>query len=77
VSCYITCEADLDFPVPNVERMLFHVRRLFDGAAPVTTEAVARLIGCDPLAVDNVLKRAAHSGLIREVRGEGWIPLAT
>ena len=55
---------------------LTRVRHLFDGTTPVTTKTVARLIGCSALAVDNVLKRAAYSGRIREVRGRGWLPLA-
>jgi hypothetical protein len=74
--CYLTADFCLDLPGPSVKFALAHVRYLFDGAAPVTTRAVAQSIGCDALAVDNVLKHAAHSGRIREVRGRGWLPLA-
>ena len=72
---YLTADFCSDVPVPSAELALARVRRLFDGTTPVTTKTVARSIGCSALAVDNVLKRAAYSGQIREVRGRGWLPL--
>jgi hypothetical protein len=76
MSCCLTADCELNFPRPTIELAIIHVRQLFDGVAPVTTKAVAESIGCDALAVDNMLKRAAYSGRIREVRGRGWMPLA-
>ena len=73
---YLTAEFCLDLPGPSAEIAILHVRSLFDDVAPVTTKTVAQSIGCSALAVDNVLKRAAYSGRIREVRGQGWLPLA-
>ncbi len=73
---YLTADFCLDIPGPSAEMALAHARLLFDGTTPVTTKAIAQSIGCDALAVDNVLKRSAYSGRIREVRGQGWLPLA-
>jgi hypothetical protein len=77
MSNYLTCEADLNFPVPNAERLVAHLRTLFDGATPVTTKAIAISIGGDLPAVEAVLRRAEHAGLVRQVHGQGWVPLAT
>jgi len=73
---YLTCEADLNFPVPNADRLVAQLRTLFDGTKPVTTKAIAIAIGGDAPAVEDVLRRAAHCGLVRQVYGQGWIPLA-
>lgn len=72
---YLTTEADLDFPIPNVERLVAQVRTLFDGTQPVTTEAVAKAIGADVRAVRDVLRRAEHARLLEQVPGRGWVPL--
>ena len=75
MSRYLTCEADLDFPVPNADRLVAHLRTLFDGAMPVTTKAIAIAVGGDVPAIEAVLRRAKHAGLLREVHGQGWIPV--
>ena len=72
---YLTCEADLDFPVPNVTRVLARLRTLADGTTPVTTRSIALAVGADVLAIEGVLRRAHHSGLVRRVAGRGWVPL--
>ena len=74
--CYLTCEADLDFPVPNANRVVAQLRTLFDGEKPVTTRDVTLSIGCDVLAVEAVLRRAANNGLVKQVIGQGWVPVA-
>ena len=71
---YLTCEADLNSPVPNVERLLAKLRTLSHGQQPVTAKAIATAVGGDVLAVEDVLRRASHSGLVRLVPGKGWVP---
>lgn len=73
---YLTCEADLNSPVPNAERLVAQLCMLFDGATPVTTKAIAIAIGGDLPAVEAVLRRAEHAGLVRQVYDQGWVPLA-
>jgi predicted transcriptional regulator len=73
---YMTCEADLNFPFPHTDRLLAHLRTLFDGTKPVTTRDVAAAVGGDVLAVEDVLRRAANNGLVRRIGEKGWLPLA-
>jgi len=72
----MTTEADLNFPVPNVERLVARLRTLFDGERPVTTKAIALAVGGDAPAIEAVLQRAERNGLVKQVIGQGWVPLA-
>jgi len=75
MTIYMTCEADLNFPVPNVERLVAQLRTLFDGEKPVTTKAIALAVGGDVPAIEGVLQRAERNGLVKQVIGQGWVPL--
>ena len=70
---YITCEADLNFPVPNVERLVAQLRTLSDGKTPITTKDIAASVGGDVPAITDVLRRASHCGLVVQICG-GWVP---
>ena len=70
---YLTCEADLNFPGPNVERLLASLRTLYDGKNPVATRDIVASVGGDGGAVADALRRASNNGLVRQVRG-GWVP---
>ena len=74
--CYLTADFHVDLPGASIDLILIQVCYLFDGATMVTTDAIARSIGCDTLAVDNTLRLAAYHGRICEVRGRDWVPLA-
>jgi hypothetical protein len=74
---YLTTEADLNFPVPNAEGVVSHVRRLYDGRTPVSAQSLARLFGVSENAILPVLRRAEVTGMIRKVQQQGWIPLKT
>ncbi len=73
---YLTCEADLNFPVPDAASVVARLRTLFDGETPVTTKAIAIAIGGDLHALEAVLQRAERAGLVRYVHAQGWLPLA-
>jgi hypothetical protein len=70
----ITCEADLDFPMPNSQRAVAMVRALSNGKRPVTATAVARAFGVDwTLAIEAVLRRAERNGLVRRLPDRTWV----
>jgi hypothetical protein len=73
---YLTCEADLDFPIPNANRVVAELRALSDGAKPVATKVVAAALGCNVSAIEDVLRRALHNGLVRQIGDDGWVPNA-
>jgi len=75
MTIYMTCEADLNFPVPNVERLVAQLRTLFAGEKPVPTKAIALAVGGDVPAIEGVLQRAERNGLVKQVIGQGWVPL--
>jgi DNA-binding GntR family transcriptional regulator len=74
---YITTEADLNFPVPNAERVAQRVRAMYDGTHPVNARALADEFGVGVGAIEAVLERAARAGLVRQELGQGWVPLNT
>ncbi len=71
---YITCEAELDLPISS-ERVLARLATMFDGKAPVSADELAVSLGGDLTAIQAVLRRASHSGLVHEVVGQGWLPI--
>lgn len=71
---YLTCEADLNFPHPNVDCVVAKLRLLANDNEPVTTKDIAIAVGCDALTVEAVLRRASHCGLVRRIHEKGWIP---
>ena len=58
---YLTCEADINFPVPNIHQVTAHLRAMYDGQAPVSARALALSLGLVEGAIVPVLRRAAPS----------------
>jgi predicted transcriptional regulator len=77
MSKYITCEADLNFPVPNAERVTAQLRAMYDGRKPVSARAIAQVFGLSEGAIAAVLRRAENCGMVRSIECRGWIPLQT
>jgi len=73
---YLTCEADLNFPGPSVERVVAQLRAMYDGKTPVLARDIALALGAERSTVDGALRHAAHCRLVVEVYGKGWIPPA-
>ena len=74
---YLTCEADLNFPVPNANRVVAHLRTMFNGSMPVMSKDIAAAFGCDVPAIEDVLRRAFHNGMVRRIGDNGWVPTTT
>jgi hypothetical protein len=74
---YLTCEAELNFPVPDPGRLAAQLRAMYDGRNPVGAKAVAQAFGLIEGAIVPVLRRAEQCVLVRKVEGRGWIPLQT
>jgi hypothetical protein len=72
---YLTCEADIDFPVPNIHQLTAQLRTMYDGQTPVTTRALAHAFGLVEGAIVPVLRRAEQCELVRNIDCHGWIPL--
>ncbi len=70
---YLTAEADLDFPVPNAERLAAHLRVMQRRGATATTQAVANEFGVTAEAILAVLRRAERAGMVAFVSGQGWV----
>jgi len=77
MSAYLTCEADLNFPVPNASRVVAHLRTLFNGTMAVMSKDIAIAFGCDVSIIEDVLRRASHSGMTRQIGDDGWVPATT
>ena len=77
MSKYITCEAELNFPVPDVARLVARMRELYDGKAPVNVDLLVREFGVSDGAIRAVLLRAQRSEMVRQVTSVGWMPLTT
>lgn len=72
---YLTCEADLDFPMPNIHRLTAQLRAMYDGRSPVTARALAQAFGLLEGAIMPVLRRAEQAGMIQNFQCRGWIPV--
>jgi Mn-dependent DtxR family transcriptional regulator len=74
---YLTAEADLDFPVPNAERVAAQLRVMQRRGATATTQAVANEFGVTAEAILAVLRRAERAGMVAFAPGQGWTSLQT
>ena len=72
---YLTCEADINFPVPNIHQVTAHLRAMYDGQASVTARALALSLGLVEGAIMPVLRRAEQCEMVRNIDCRGWIPL--
>ena len=74
---YLTCEAEMDFPLPNVLRVVEHLIAVYDGQTPITTQSIANTYGLSANEIMIVLRRAQRIGMIGPVGAQGWVPLQT
>ena len=74
---YLTYEADINFPVPNIHQVTAQLRAMYDGQTPVTARALALSLGLVEGAIVPVLRRAEQCEMVRNVGFRGWIPLQT
>ncbi len=74
---YLIADAEMDFPIPNGNALTAQLRRMYDGRTPVTTKALAQIYGVSDGAILAVLRRCELTGMVREVKSQGWIPLQT
>lgn len=74
---YLTCEADINFPLPSIHQLRAQLDAMYDGQKPVTAKALANAFGLIEGAISPVLRRAEQFELIRCVDCRGWIPLQT
>lgn len=74
---YLTCEADINFPVPNIHQVTAQLRAMYDGQNPVTARALALSFGLVEGAIVPVLRRAEQCEMVRNINCRGWIPLQT
>ena len=73
MSKFLTGEADLDFPVPNAERVAAQLRVMRRDGTAATTQAVAKEFGVSVGAITAVLQRAQRAGLVAFTSDQGWI----
>ena len=74
---YLTCEADINFPAPNIHQVTAQLRAMYDGQTPVTARALALSFGLVEGAIVPVLRRAEQCEMVRHIDCRGWIPLQT
>ncbi|MEQ1826534.1 MAG: hypothetical protein ABL921_11340 [Pirellula sp.] len=77
MSKYITCEADLNIPGPNVLIVAERIGKLYDGKKPVALDIIAKSFGTNETAIKGILRRAENARLIKQAGGQGWVPLNT
>lgn len=73
----LTCEAVVNFPVPDIDQVVVQIRAMYDGQTPVTTRAIAHAFGLVEGAMAPVLRLAEQYDKVRKVAGRGWLPLET
>ena len=59
---------------PNVEMYLKSIVRLFDGAEPVSTTAIAQILAVSPASASSMLKRLDAEGYVRHEGRHGVVP---
>lgn len=52
----LTCEAVVNFPVPDIDQVVVQIRAMYDGQTPVTTRAIAHAFGLVEGAIAPVLR---------------------
>lgn len=75
MSRYITCDADLNFPLPSVAMVAERITQLHNGQRPVTTAIVAKSFGHSVPAIQAVLERGRRNGVLSLNMNYGWITL--
>jgi len=59
---------------PNVEMYLKSIVRLYDGAEPVSTTAIAQILAVSPASASSMLKRLDAEGYVRHEGRHGVVP---
>jgi len=72
---YITCEAQLDLPGPNADRLAAQLRRMYVNDKPIKAWELAGIYDLPTGAIETILESAERAGLVKHVIGDGWIPL--
>lgn len=72
---YITCDADLGFPLPNVAMVAQRITELHNGQRPVTAAIIAKSFGHTIPAIQAVLDRGYRNGVLQRNDRYGWIVL--
>jgi hypothetical protein len=72
---YITCEAQLDLPGLNADRVADQVRRMYADNQPIKAWQLAMIYDISTGAIEGLLQSAERAGLVKHVIGDGWIPL--
>ncbi len=72
---YITCDADIGFPLPNVAMVAERITQLHNGHRPVTTAIIAKSFGHTVPAIQAVLDRGRRNGVLSHHMNYGWITL--
>jgi len=72
---YITCDADIGFPLPNVAMVAERITQLHNGHRPVTTAIIAKSFGHTVPAIQAVLDRGRRNGVFSHHMNYGWITL--
>lgn len=70
----LTCEAVVNFPVPNIHQLAAQLRTMYDGTKPVAGRDLASAFHLSENAIVPVLRRCEERGLIRNFKCRGWIP---
>ena len=71
----LTCEAVLNFPVPNIHQLSAQLQAMYDGTTPVTGRELAAAFQLTEGAIISVLRRCEERGMIRNFQCRGWIPV--
>jgi hypothetical protein len=71
----LTCDAVLNFPMPNIHQLSAQLQAMYDGTQPVPGRQLAAAFQLSENALVPVLRRCEERGMIRNVRCRGWIPV--
>jgi len=72
---YITCDSDLNFPIPSVAQVADRISQLHNGHRPVTAQLIARSFGVQTPAIQAVLDRGRRNCVLHNNDRDGWIVL--
>ena len=72
---YITCDADIGFPLPNVAMVAERIAQLHNGQRPVTAAIISKSFGYTEPAIQAVLDRGRRNGVLSHDMNYGWITL--
>jgi len=71
----LTCEADLNFPIPDVNAVAARIAELQQKQVTATTQVVAQSFHLSANALQPVLDRGHRNGVFAFHSGQGWVCL--